>query len=157
MTLNSVNTREFDLELINCINFNIPWCLDHMSEYPVTSRMPPSNYLCHRPKCMYSFVAWKAEKPSVMVHTMRSCASDHVNECAYRHPMKSACTKSVLAKVMSLMFHWLLKDSSQKCCGDPNQKWLGIRTKNIHGTRTRNAGGFEPEMLGDFDSEMLYL
>ena len=34
----------------------------------------------------------------------------------------------------------MLKDSNQKCCGDPNQKWLGIRTKNIHETRTRNAG-----------------
>ena len=32
MTLNSVDTLEFDFELINCINFNIPWGLDHMSE-----------------------------------------------------------------------------------------------------------------------------
>ena len=42
----------------------------------------------------------------MMFHTMRSCASEHVNVCAYRHPMNAACNKSVLAKVESSPCAW---------------------------------------------------
>ena len=67
-----------------------------MSENPVTSKMHSSNYMCHRPKCMYAFVVREGEKRSVMVQTMRSCASEYVNDCACRHPMNSACKSSVI-------------------------------------------------------------
>ena len=42
----------------------------------------------------------------MMFHTMRSRASEHVNVCAYRHPMNAACNKSVLAKVESSPCAW---------------------------------------------------
>ena len=56
--------------------------------------------------CLYSFVGREAEQRYVMFHTMRSCASEHVNVCAYRQPMNSACNQIALAKVEASPCAW---------------------------------------------------
>ena len=33
----------------------------------------------------------------------------------------------------------MLRDSNEKCWGDPNQKWWGIRARNVGGIRPRNG------------------
>ena len=41
-----------------------------------------------------------------MFHAMRPCASEHVNVCAYRQPMNSACNQIALAKVEASPCAW---------------------------------------------------